>query len=85
MTIATTNRMPLATGAVLLLLPPLQARPSIVGVWTDIEGHADIVGEYLANASAIARGAGLRLAVDAQVGCGVRDQHGRPPARSTSK
>ena len=33
-----------------------------------MKAHADIVGVYLANASAIARGAGLRLAVDAQVG-----------------
>ena len=55
----------------LLLLLQLHPQPSqgkIVGVWTDIEAHSEIVGEYLANASAIARGAGLRLTVDAQVG-----------------
>jgi len=60
------------SSVLLLLLLQQQAHIScearIVGVWTDIENHAEIVGEYLANASAIARSAKLRLAVDAQVG-----------------
>ena len=42
-------------------LAHLSCEARIVGVWTDIENHAEIVGNYLANASAIARSAKLRL------------------------
>ena len=41
---------------------------NVTAVWTDIESHSTIVGGYLRNATSLAHGAGLRLAVDAQVG-----------------
>ena len=51
------------------VLPSLGAA-RVVGVWTDIENSHTIVGDYLRNATTIAHTAGLRLAVDTQVGWG---------------
>ncbi len=49
-----------------LLASPVGGK--ITGVWVDIENHAEIVGDYLRNATTVAHSANLRFAVDAQVG-----------------
>jgi hypothetical protein len=56
------------------------AEAKIVGVWTDIEDHNSIVGDYLRNATAIA---------PTPLGCGSRWMRRwaghSPPTRSTQR
>ena len=48
-----------------------RAAARVTGVWTDIESHEAIVGDYLRNATAEAHKSQLRFAVDAQVGWAI--------------
>lgn len=63
-----------------LLLQSNTAHARVTGVWTDIESHEQIVGEYLRNATAIAHTANLRMVVDAQVGWAI-EQNTQDPGR----
>ena len=51
--------------------PATYAAARVTGVWTDIESHEAIVGDYLRNATAEAHKSQLRFAVDAQVGWAI--------------
>ena len=71
----------LAAAALVAVLPDADGR--VVGVWADIENKDTIVGPYLRNATAIAHTAGLRLAVDAQVGWGFAANSEDPSRQAT--
>ena len=57
--------------ALLVLCYGQHAAARVTGVWTDIESHEAIVGDYLRNATAEANKSQLRFAVDAQVGWAI--------------
>ena len=61
----------LLLGVLLVLCCGQRAAGRVTGVWTDIESHEEIVGDYLRNATAEAHKSQLRFAVDAQVGWAI--------------